>query len=102
MGFLSVLYAVSFVFAAFVGYAFCGGNAKAKPFRWRVFWAISGFGATSYIGFILAILALGQSPLAFLLEGKFRTVIYLLAYLLPGSIGAWLCDESVRSVTPST
>lgn len=107
MGFLPVFYAFFYSVVAFAAYAFCHGSSRIMPFRWRVFWAILGFGASSYIGCIAIVVTLGQSPLAFLLDGALGKMIWSVAYVLSGSIGAWLGMklENIKSskpVTPST
>jgi hypothetical protein len=102
MGFLPIFYVAIFFVLAFVGYIFCHAMAKAMQVRWRVFWAILAFGATSYVGFIVVILVVGHSPLAFLLKGTFGTATYVLAYVLPGVAGVRLCLQGLKLLTPST
>jgi len=102
MGFLHVIYAVIFLGVAFAGYIFCHAMHKFMQFRWRVLFTILVFGASSYIGFIFVLLALWNSPLSFLLKGTFGTTTNVLAYVLPGIIGAWVCFKGMKTFRPST
>jgi hypothetical protein len=101
VGFLPVFYAGSFLVLAFVGYFLCHVNSKAMLFRWITFWAILAFGASSYVGFIIVLLTIGNSPLAFLFAGTFGKATYVLAYALPGAVGAWLLIKAIKSFKPT-
>ena len=101
MGFLPIFYAGAYFLAASAGYLFCTqlltrlrGIAKA------VFVAILAFGACSYIGFIVIILAVGALGPKILLGGTLGPIIYAVAYVLPGLAGAWLSLKALKSSSP--
>jgi hypothetical protein len=90
MEFFSIFYALMFVVLGFVGYLCCSGIPRFRKFSTRTFIAILTFGASSYIGFLLVIVLVGSPPLRGLLDGRYKSVAYTLAYLVPGFIGSWL------------
>jgi hypothetical protein len=98
MGFLPIFYAAGFLFIALCGYVCFSVVAGLNALGKRVFWAVLAFGACSYVGFIVVILAIAFSPLKGLLAGGFRSVIYASAYILPGLVGSWLSVKGFNAV----
>lgn len=87
--------------AAASAYLFCTELlTRLRGVAGAVFVGIRAFGAFSYVGFILIVLTLGASPARGLLHGTFHTVSYIVAYCLPGSIGAWLSLRALKLAFP--
>ena len=98
MGFLPIFYAGLYLLVACAAYIFCKVLSRRRGIARAVFIAILAFGACSYVGFIVIVLAVGESPLKGLLEGAAQRPTYTLAYFLPGFIGAWLSIKALKSV----
>jgi hypothetical protein len=98
MGFLPIFYAAGFIFIAIFGYVCLSVAADLKTLGRKVFVAILAFGASSYIGFIVVVLAIESSPLKSLLGGQSRVAIYALAYVGPGLTGSCLSLWVLRTL----
>lgn len=101
MGFLPVVYVGLYLVVAGVGYLFCGGLSRWCDKAITVFIAILVFGACSYVGFFVVVLAVGVLPLKGLLEGPTQHIVYLSAYIFPGIVGAWLSIKALKSMKPN-
>jgi hypothetical protein len=100
MGFLPIFYAGGFFFIALCGYVCLSVAADLHTLGVKVFVAILAFGASSYIGFIAVVLAIGSSPLKTLLEGQFHIATYVFAYVAPGLTGSYLSLRVLRASRP--
>jgi hypothetical protein len=100
MGFLPIVYAGTFFFIAICGYVCLSVVAGLDRLGKRVFVAVLGFGACSYVGFIVAILAISVSPFKTILEGQTRPFMFALAYFLPGLVGGWLSLKVLGAIIP--
>lgn len=56
----------------------------------RVFVATVAFGASSYVGFILILLVGYTLHVSSAMQGPLQKAVWGLAYVVPGSVGAWL------------
>jgi hypothetical protein len=90
MGFLPIFYAGTFFFIALCGYVCLSVVAGMDALGKRVFLSILAFGASSYAGFLVVILAISFSPFKAILEGRAQPLIFGLAYILPGLVGGWV------------
>jgi hypothetical protein len=100
MGFLPILYAGLFFFIALCGYVCLSVVADLRALGVKVFVAVLAFGASSYIGFITIVIAVGSSPLKALLQGQFHIATYVLAYVGPGLTGSYLSLRALRASRP--
>jgi hypothetical protein len=98
MGFLPAFYAAGFLVMVGVGGGLCLAVDRFNKFSGRVFVGVLAFGACSYIGFIVVILALSQLLPWQTLDKRLVAAIYLLAFFGPGMIGSWWL---VKAMTPN-
>jgi hypothetical protein len=98
MGFLPIVYAGAYFLAACVGCALCKLVPAWRTSAMAVFLSILAFGACSYVGFIAGVLILGATPFRGLLEGGSRGAVYVVSYVLPGVLGAWVSVKAIRSM----
>lgn len=90
MELLPIFYAGAFFLLALFGYQYCWLYPRLREFSKPTFVAVLAFGASSYVGFFIFMLGIASSPLKELIEGRLQTIIYALAYLIPGLGGGWL------------
>ena len=102
MGFLPIFYFGTYFFFAICGYVCLSVVAGLDRLGKRVFFAVLGFGAFSYLGFITAILAISVSPFKTILVGRGQPFIFALAYILPGLAGGWLAIKVLGAIQPPT
>jgi hypothetical protein len=103
MGFLPVFYASAWFLLAAGGYVTCACfETKLTPFARTVFVAILAFGAFSYAGFIVVILAINFFSSLTLLTDHFQAITFAVAYIVPGILGSWLSLKVLRSVLPTS
>jgi len=90
VGFLPLVYAVAWVFIGFSGYVCISIVGGLDSLGKRVFVATVAFGASSYVGFILILLLGNILHVSSATQGPLKKVVWGLAYVVPGLVGAWL------------
>ena len=101
MGFLPVFYAGAFVFIAGCAYVCFSVVAGLDALGKRLFVAIVAFGASSFVGYIILVLAISQSPFGAILNGPYSRATLILAYVIPGLLGSWASIKLLQALRPS-
>jgi hypothetical protein len=101
MGFLPVFYAGFWLLLAAGGYVTCACfQTKITRFSKAVFVAMLAFGACSYGGFIIVMLAVNSFSFLMLLTARFHAITFAVAYIVPGILGSWLSLKVLKSALP--
>jgi hypothetical protein len=98
MGFLTIYYAGAYFFIALCGYVCISVVAGLNALGKQVFVAILAFGACSYIGFIVILLAVSALHFDAVLAEPFRTATFTLAYIIPGQTGVWASLKALKAL----
>jgi hypothetical protein len=98
MGFFPVFCAGLFFLMACAGYLCCTSLlTKFRGAAIKVSAAVLAFGTSAYVGFIIVVVVVGNSPLRGLVEGRLQPFFFALAYIVPGLVGAWLTVMALES-----
>src|SRR5271157_2867714 len=98
MGFLPIFYAGAYFFIALCAYVCISVAAGLNALGKQVFVAILAFGACSFIGFIVILLAVSALHLNAVLAEPFRTATFTLAYIIPGLAGVWASLKALKAL----